>query len=136
MHFVPIPTTREALDKTAPHWLPFVERLAKHTKEPLQGMIETVLGGRTQIGLVWDGEKALALLGWQFKRVGHQLIAEILWLTGRGVKEWRHLLPELERYLREHVGCTIIRPVPRPGWAPFLKEQGYKLTHYVMEKSL
>src|SRR6266446_1501850 len=76
MHFVPIPTTREALDKTAPHWLPFVERLAKHTKEPLQGMIETVLGGRTQIGLVWDGEKALALLGWQFKRVGHQLIAE------------------------------------------------------------
>ena len=138
MQIVPIPTTREALEKTFDHWFPFVERLAQHTKEPLQGFTQNISLGKMQIGVVWDEDhkECVALLGWQYKRAGGDLIAEILWLTGRGAKHWRHLLPELEKYLKEHNGCTKIRTISRPGWTPFLKESGYQLTHHVMEKNL
>ncbi len=136
MHFVPIPTSHEALGKTAHLWMPFIRRLAERNHEPLGSLISVIKNGQVQIGLVWDGERASALLGWMFKDVGTTRVAEVHWLTGRGVKEWRHLLPEMERYLKEHMGCVSIRPIARPGWEKFLKERGYRLTHYVMEKAL
>jgi hypothetical protein len=72
----------------------------------------------------------------QFRKRGNDLIGEICWLTGRGMKEWQHLLPQMEKYLKEHKGCVEIRPICRPGWSRLLKQRGYKTTHYVMEKKL
>ena len=136
MHFVPIPTSHEALGKTAHLWMPFIRKLAERNREPLGSLIGVIKNGQVQIGLGWDGEKAHALVGWLYRPVGDSLVAEIHWLPGRGVKEWRHLLPDLERYLKEHEGVAHCRPIARPGWEKFLKERGYRLTHYVMEKAL
>ncbi len=136
MHFVPIPTTHETLRETAHLWMPFVRKLAEHNREPLGGLLSRIKGGQVQIGLIWDGERAFALLGWIYKPVGEELIAELHWATGSGVKRWRHLLPEYEKYQREHVGVTVSRPIVPRSWLPHLERHGYKVSHYVMEKAL
>ena len=135
MHFVPIPTTEQALRKSAPLWLPFLPRIADRVDETVDELIDLVISGRVQIGLVIDDDdKAHALIGIQYRKAGRELIGELHWATGFGVKEWQHLLSEVEKYLIEHVGCTIIKPICRPGWKPLLKKHGYKQTHVMMEK--
>jgi hypothetical protein len=136
MQFVPVPTRPEHLRATSRHWLPFLEGISRRSKEPIEELLGLIVSGRVQIALVWDGKKAHAFVGMQYKKRGDELIAEIIWLTGRGMREWRHLLPEMERYLKEHMGCAIIRPICRPGWSRLIRAQGYKTTHLVMEKAL
>lgn len=96
-----------------------------------------VIREEVQPALVWDedSKQARALVGIRTCRCGDDLIGEIVWLTGRGMKDWLHLLPQLEEYLR-HLGCVTIKPICRPGWARMIKGHGYKITHYVMEKKL
>jgi hypothetical protein len=136
--FVPIPTSPIDLFNTRELWLPFVEAISRRSKEPLADMIDAIRTGRAQIALVWDEKKkeAQALVGMQFRQRGPELIGEIHWLTGRGMKEWQHLLPQMERYLKEHMGCSIIKPICRPGWSRLLKKHGYKTTHHIMERAL
>jgi hypothetical protein len=145
MRFVPIPTPRSdepiretGIYKTSQFWLPFIPRIADRSDETVDELIDHVVSGRVQIGLIWDEKerKAYALLGIVYSRLGRELIGELRWAAGWGTKEWRHLLPEVEKYLKEHVGCTISKPVCRPGWRPFLKQAGYRQTHVVMEKML
>lgn len=136
MHFVPIPTTHEQLRLWKKHWLPFLPKISQRSKEPVDQLLDEIASQRVQIGLAWDGERAHALIGIQFRKNGNVLIGELIWATGEEMKEWRDLLGEVERFLREHYGCNEVRPICRPGWSRMLKERGYKLTHYVMEKSL
>jgi len=134
--FVPIPITQQAVYDCAAFWLPFLEGISRRSKEPIADLVNAVWECRVQIAFVWDGEKPRALIGIQYKKSGDELIAEIIWLTGKGMREWQHLLPEMKRYLREHHGCTIIRPICRPGWSRELKKRGFKTTHYIMELAL
>jgi hypothetical protein len=136
VNFVPIPTTHEHLLRWRDHWLPFLPDVCKRTTEPVESLLDAVASGRVQIALVWDGEKAHALVGMQYRQLGDELVGEIVWLSGKDRAQWVGLLPDMERYLKEHVGCTIIRPICRPGWAPLLKRAGYKMTHLVMERRL
>jgi len=134
MHFVPIPTHPDALRKTREHWLPFLPTIAEHLGEPLDDLLDQLAREITQIGLVWDGTKAHALVGWQLRKDGSKLVAEVIWMEGEQHEKWQHLLPELEKYLTEHLKVDVIRPISRPGWTRLLKKAGYKLTHCVMEK--
>jgi hypothetical protein len=138
VQFVPIPTTKEGVEENFPLWFPFLKDISKRSKEPITDLMRQVKFYDVQIALVWDEDnnKATALIGIRYFRRGDELIADIIWLTGRGMKQWTHLLPQMEKYLKEHVGCAIIRPICRPGWSRLIKSQGYKLTHYVMEKPL
>jgi hypothetical protein len=138
MHFAPLPADDEALRKLQELWLPFVTSLSKATGEPLSDLIDLVLSTRVQIGLVWNDEekKAYALAGWTLLRVGPDLIGTIRWLEGFEHERWKHLLPELEQFLTEHLKCTVIRAEARPGWTRDLKRAGYKTTHHVMEKRI
>jgi hypothetical protein len=136
MHFVPIQTSQDELRKLAPLWLPFLPGIAKRSSETVEEMLDSIAAGRVQIGLAWDGERAHALVGMQYRKHNSGLICELIWMTGKNMETWRDLLPEVEQYLREHVHCTDIRPICRPGWSRFLKGRGYRTTHYVMEKKL
>jgi hypothetical protein len=138
MHFVPIPTTEKALRDSSQHWLPFLPRIAGRSDETPEELLDLVISGRMQIGIVWDDQnnEARALLGIQIRKAGCELIGEVHWGTGFGVKDWQHLLPQLEQYLKAHLKCTIIKPICRPGWKPLLKAHGYKQTHVMMEKPL
>ena len=138
MKLVPIPTTVEALRDTIQHWSPFLPDIAKRSKEPVAELIAKVARRDVQPILIWDeiANKATALLGIAYHKRGDDLIAELIWTTGKHREQWQDLLPELERYLREHVGCAALRPICRPGWKPFLKQRGYHETHVMMEKVL
>lgn len=135
MQLVPIPTTDEYLLAAARHWMPFMEGISRGSKEPVESLIGRVLRFDVQLAMVWDGKQAHALIGIQFVRRGNDLIGEVIWLTGKGMRKWRHLLPELETYLKD-MGCVVSRPICRPGWSRFIEPQGYRITHYVMEKVL
>ena len=136
MHFVPIQTTHEELRRWKDHWLPFLPKISQRSKEPIDQLLDDIAAKRVQLGLAWDGERAHALLGIQYRKSGDVLIGELIWATGEGMKEWRDLIDEVEQYLREHIGCSEVRPICRPGWARMLRKRGYRITHYVMEKSL
>jgi hypothetical protein len=145
MRFIPIPTPRAdepmretAIYKTSQYWLPFIPRIADRSDETVDELIDLVVRGQIQIGIIWDEGKRepRALVGILYSKLGRELVGELRWATGWGSRDWRQLLSEVEKYLKEHVGCTIIKPVCRPGWRPFLKQHGYKQTHVVMEKML
>ncbi len=113
--------------------MPLLERI---TNEPLESLISQIVNFQVGIALIWDGAAARALVGIEYKNLGDTRVADIRWVVGKRVKGWRHLLGELEKYLKEHEGCAVIRPICDPRWASFLKERGYKITHYCMEKPL
>jgi len=136
LRFIPIPTTPQHIRAWSRYWLPFLPLIAKRSKESIDQLIDRIITGYTQIALVWDGKEAHALIGMQYTRRGEDLVAEIVWLTGRGMKDWTHLLPVMECYLKEKAHCTVIRPICRPGWSRLLKQHGYKTTHIVMEHTL
>jgi len=135
---LPIPMTDKALRDTIPHWSQFLPNIAKRSKETVAELIAKVARKDVQPILIWDEDalRAVALLGIAYHKRGDDLIAELIWMTGKGREQWQHLLPELERYLKEHIGCAVIRPVCRLGWKPFLKQHGYHETHVMMEKVL
>ena len=145
MRFIPIPTPRAdqpiletAIYKTSHVWLPFIPRIADRSDETIDELIDLVVCAQIQIGVIWDEDKreARALIGLAYRRLGRELVAELRWATGFGAKDWRHLLSEVEQYVKEHVGCTISKPICRSGWKPLLRQHGYKQTHVVMEKML
>src|SRR5262245_38692217 len=135
MHLVPIPTTEQHIEATAQHWAPFLPAIAKRSGERIEDLVSQLLSHEVQPVLIWDGEKARALLGVRFRTIGTDRIGELVWLTGIGREAWQHLLPELEKYLKD-VGCARCVPICRPGWSRLLKKQGYRMSHVVMEKSL
>jgi hypothetical protein len=138
MKLVPVPLTDEYLEQTAVHWLRFLPSIAKRSKEPVQALLNKVMLKQVQPILIWDETQgqAVALLGIVYHRRGDELIAELIWTTGTGRENWQGLLPDLERYLKDHTGCTVLRPICRPGWKRFLKDHGYTETHVQMEKVL
>jgi len=148
MHFVPIPTTHEALRGSSHHWLPFIRDISRRSHEPLDKLLDLVVSGEVQLGLVWDGQLAHALLGIRLVRDDNgDLVGEIVWLIGKGAKDWLHLRPELEKYLSE-LGCKKIRPIAPRAWWRRLKDHGYeakgvfreaegfKKPHLILEKQL
>lgn len=130
--------TDEHLQRTAQHWAPFLPAIARRSKETVPALLAKVAQKHVQPILLWDEHKlvAVALLGIAYHRRGDDLIAELVWTTGHGRENWQELLSELERYLKDHVGVAVIRPICRPGWKKFLQQHGYTLTHVTMEKVL
>ena len=133
MHFMPLQF--EDLTRLFPLWWPFLDNISKRSKEPIEQLEAAIKQREVQVALVWDDSKAHALVGLRFVQRGTDTIGEIVWLTGKGMKQWQYLLPEMEQYLRDR-GCVEIRPICRPGWARLLKPKGYRITHYVMERKL
>lgn len=137
MKMVPIPTRLDYLAQTAPHWLPFIHRIAQRSKETVPSLLGMIKRLEVQLVMVWDehADKAVALVGVRRWLRSDGMVADLVWATGQGMRKWEHLLPELERFLKE-TGAIQIRPVCRPGWSKMLAKHGYKTTHYTMEKRL
>jgi hypothetical protein len=135
MRLLPIPITGDALEQTAPHWLPFLPLIARRSKETVQTLLGRIQRREVRIALIEDAGEAVALLGVTLHYRGDDLIADWVWMAGHGRKQWEHLLPEFEQMLRE-AGCAECRPLCRPGWRHILERAGYKLTHVQMEKRL
>lgn len=138
MQLVPIPTSAENIHKSFPLWFPFLQDIARDSGEPLESLVDRVVRYEIQVILIWDevANRAAAIVGLRFCQRGADMIGETVWATGHDMAQWKHLLPDLERYLKEHCKCTVSRPICRPGWSRQLKQSGYITTHYMMEKRL
>lgn len=136
MVLVPVPI--ENVRDTAPHWVPFVEAIARRSGCTAPQLVDEILTGLVHPILIWEPETltAHALIGLRFFMRGDDRVAEWVWMTGRCRKSWEHLLPELERYCKEHLGCAALRAIARPGWLKILKPKGYHMTHVVAEREL
>jgi hypothetical protein len=134
---VSIPTTRAYLDVCEDrwNWSRFLPGVAKRSRDTVAVLLDEVLRGQTQIHLIVNADdEAVALVGTQLTQSSQGMVGNLVWLTGTGHRDWDGLFPELERYLKEHLGCVAIRAECRPGWSKHLKAHGYRLTHVVMEK--
>jgi len=145
IRFVPIPTPDlgaehpyQYIDGSRRHWEPFLGKISRRSKDSVDVLLNKIYAGTLQLGLVWNDEKkkACAVLGFQYRKEGDELTCEIVHLTGRGFKEWGHLLPQLHTYLKEHVHCASVKTYCRRGLERFLEGSGYKKTHVIMEHRL
>lgn len=91
--------------------------------------------GEVLLFIIWDDElkTSVAIAGTRFILQGDGHVAELIWMTGSNRKNWQHLIGELEAYHRD-IGCVGFIARARPGWAPFLKSQGYRMTHMIFDK--
>lgn len=143
MHLVPIPTTLPYLNATFPLWSPFLPDIAKRSPWSVEELLGKLHRLEVQPVLIMDGDRPAACLGVSIVDGDNgELVAEMIWATGKRRHEWQHLLADLETYLREHVRCVKCRPICRPGWRKFLEANGYTLIridadgHIAMEKVL
>jgi hypothetical protein len=119
----------------APHWLPFLPRIAQRTHESIADLVGQIARREVRLLLVMDGDKAKALVGVRIHQQNGKSIGDMIWLAGFDREQWQNLLPEFEQMLRD-AGCVICRPICRPGWSRYLKKNGYSLKHVIMEKPL
>jgi N-acyl-L-homoserine lactone synthetase len=140
MRLVPIPPTADYLKATEAkwNWTRLLPHIAKRGGTPLPELIRQAETGETHIVLIIDeaDDSATALIGIRFGIGINGPVAFLVWTTGRNMKAWIHLLPDLERYLKEHQGVTQVKPICRRGWRPMLEAAGYRLTHICMEKDI
>ncbi len=127
----------DQLEATAPHWLPFVESIAKRQRCYLEQRLADITTGQVSLILIWDEqeESAKALIGMSEMQRGPDKVAKIMWVTGKNRHLWIDLLPELEQACRS-IGSKTIDTLARPGWLRELKRRGYRLTHVQLEKDL
>jgi hypothetical protein len=136
VQFIPLPTTREYLIPTAPIWGPFLWKQARHEGRDPRELLEEVWDGGddsppvTQLHLIRDEETrhVPAVLATQVTMRGDKRVGVLHWISGGNPKAWLHLIPEGERYLREHLGCIAVTGTPRKGWARAFKRHGYTIS--------
>ena len=107
----------------------------KRSHESVDDLMRQIHRREVRLVLVMDGDKAVALVGVSIHQINGASCGDMIWLAGFGREQWQHLLPEFEQLLRD-AGCVMCRPICRPGWSPYLKQQGYRLKHVIMEKPL
>jgi|SRR6188768_4173744 hypothetical protein len=135
MRLVPIPLDDAAIHNSAPHWLPFLPRIAQRSHESVADLIGQIARREVRLVLVMDGDKAQALVGVRIHEMSGKSYGDMIWAAGFGREQWQQLLSELEQFLRD-AGCIMCRPICRPGWSRYLKQQGYRMKHVIMEKPL
>ena len=57
LKMVPIPTRLDYLAKTAPHWLPFISRIAHRSKETVPSLLGMIKRLEVQLIMAWDEQR-------------------------------------------------------------------------------
>jgi len=112
--------------------------IAERAHNPPEEMTRMLYAGEAQAFLIWDSEqqKSQAFIGVQYLISTRGRVGQIIWLMGENRAEWVHLFGDLETYLKTQQSCVAMKAIARRGWAKFLKMNGYRETHVVMEKTL
>ena len=133
---VHVPIPHQYVVRSAVVWLPFIDRIAKRTRCSVIEHVAEIERGDVLLHLAWHPQEkqAYAIAGTRlFLRAGKP-VARIVWLWGRQRKLWQPLLPVLEDYHRDVLGCVGMAIDAPPYWRSALEGVGYTATHYIMEK--
>ena len=99
---------------------------------------DACLSGDNQLWLVWDDDAEEKLKGVVVTRIiirHNSKVANIFICTGKQRKLWQDRLHDIEKWAKDNK-CTHFETYARPGWSKLLKQKGYKMTHYLLEKKL
>ncbi len=99
---------------------------------------DACLSGDNQLWLVWDDDAEEKLKGVVVTRIiirPNSKVANIFICTGKQRKLWQDRLHDIEKWAKDNK-CTHFETYARPGWSKLLKQKGYKMTHYLLEKKL
>lgn len=99
---------------------------------------DACLSGDNQLWLVWDEDAEDKLRGVVVTRIiirPNSKVANIFICTGKQRKLWQDRLHDIEKWAKDNK-CTHCETYARPGWSKLLKQKGYKITHYLLEKKL
>jgi|TARA_R110000744_G_scaffold351017_1_gene456778 hypothetical protein len=91
-----------------------------------------------QLWVLWNLDKKQKFQGCGVTKILQRTNSKalnIFIVTGRNRKQWQTKMPLVEDWAKQN-GCTHIETYARPGWSKLLKEQDYKITHYLLEKKL
>jgi len=97
-----------------------------------------LLEGKMQLWVLWNLNKKQNFQGCGVTKILQRTNSKalnIFIVTGRNRKQWQDKMPLVEDWAKQN-GCTHIETYARPGWSKLLKEQDYKITHYLLEKKL
>ncbi len=135
-----VPLHPDVLQATKHLWLPFLESIARQTKDDVDALVARVESTEVHLILIWDAASSmpLALFGLRVFLRGPKRIAEGVWLTGAARELWVGLLPVLEEYIvaPDGMNCQGVKFPCRPGWKRTLAKAGYRETHRILEKEL
>lgn len=96
-------------------------------------MLHAVAHKKWFLWVVWDGSvRGIVAAELHIARSGMR-VCSIHFCTGRGAKDWTHLLSEIEDWARAN-DCVRLDMLARKGWAKHLPD--YRLSHIMLEKDL
>ena len=104
----------------------------------VEDIYNDLLDGKMQLWVLWNVNKKQNFQGCGVTKILQRTNSKalnIFIVTGRNRKQWQDKMPLVEDWAKQN-GCTHIETYARPGWSKLLKEQDYKITHYLLEKKL
>ena len=104
----------------------------------VEDIYNDLLDGKMQLWVLWNVNKKQNFQGCGVTKILQRTNSKalnIFIVTGRNRKQWQDKMPLGEDWAKQN-GCTHIETYARPGWSKLLKEQDYKITHYLLEKKL
>lgn len=134
------------VDDIWPHVVKLVERAliegrSDYTPEQIKARIEE---GKALLWVIWSEPKIDQLEPGELLAIGTteivglddgRRVCVIAQCAGRKLKEWEHLLAEIERYARQE-NCVAVRIYGRSGWVRYFKGAGYTQPWSVVEKKV
>jgi hypothetical protein len=123
--------------KYAPLWWPIIQKAAMAGGVSNEEL-EQIQNGIMQLHvIVDDAPDTKAVIGTRTYRRGDIQIGEIAVCAGAEMASWIHLLPDLERTMRDLYGAQrIVVEKGRPGWRRALAQYGYHTTRVCFERKL
>lgn len=137
LQLLPIPV--EHVKSLRVYWGPFVDQVADRGLQTSEEIAADAMAGRIILALAWDAQNvsAKAMAGVEIlKDARGRLWCHLIYCTGHDLPQWFDLVDEIERWAKDHLGCSAMRATCRSGWVRPLKGKGYRETHRVVEKEL
>ena len=104
----------------------------------VEDIYDSLTKGEMQLWILWNVNKKQNFQGCGVTKILQRTNSKALnvfIVTGRNRKQWQDKMTVVEDYAKQQ-GCTHIETYARPGWSKLLKNQNYKITHYILEKKL
>lgn len=120
--------------------LPFIKRALErgHGEYEAEDIYFAIIKGEMQLWAVYGAEisRLSAICVTEVIQFPKKKMASVVLISGEGIHDWMHLLPEvIEEWAREK-GCEEIRVNGRAGWLKALAVYGYSKRYITVGKKL
>lgn len=119
--------------------MPRIENATAYSVGKYKGadIVRLIASGAMQLWLAYDdeNEKLEGLAITEIAQYPQRKICRFICATGENYERWFHHMEEMEKW-GISMGCDGFQAECRAGWQRPLKDQGYRLSHIIMNKEL